>query len=42
MMAQVQRSKPAVKKQTAGQIEDGLPVQSFRSLLADLNQAERD
>ena len=36
VVAQAQRSKAAVKKQTTGLTEDGLPVHSFRSLLADL------
>jgi transposase len=36
VVAQAQRSKAAVKKQTTGFTEDGLPVHSFRSLLADL------
>jgi hypothetical protein len=31
-----QRSPAAVKKQTTGLTEDGLPVHSFHSLLADL------
>jgi transposase len=36
VVAPAQRSKAAIKKQTTGQTEDGLPVHSFRSLLADL------
>jgi hypothetical protein len=36
VVAQAQRSPAAVKKQTTGLTEDGLPVHSFRSLLADL------
>jgi transposase len=36
VVAQAQRSPSAVTKQTTGQTEDGLPVHSFRSLLADL------
>lgn len=36
VVAQAQRSPAAVTKQTTGQTEDGLPVHSFRSLLADL------
>jgi len=36
VVAQAQRSPTAVTKQTTGQTEDGLPVHSFRSLLADL------
>ena len=36
VVAQARRSPAAVTKQTTGQTEDGLPVHSFRSLLADL------
>jgi transposase len=36
VVAQAQRSKAAVKKQTTGVTPDGLPVHSFRTLLADL------
>jgi transposase len=36
VVAQAQRSKIAVKKQTTGVTPDGLPVHSFRTLLADL------
>jgi transposase len=36
VVAQAKRSKAAVKKQTTGLTDDGLPVHSFRSLLADL------
>jgi hypothetical protein len=36
VVAQAQRSKAAVKKQTTGLTADGLPVHSFRSLLVDL------
>jgi len=36
VVAQAQRSPAAVTKQTTGRTEDGLPVHSFRSLLADL------
>jgi hypothetical protein len=35
VVAQAQRSKAAVKKQTTGVTPDGLPVHSFRTLLAD-------
>lgn len=42
VVAQAQRSKPAVKKQTTGQTEDGLPVHSFRSLLDDLATLARN
>jgi hypothetical protein len=36
VVTQAQRSKAAVKKQTTGMTPDGLPVHSFRTLLADL------
>jgi hypothetical protein len=36
VVAPAQRSPTAGTKQTTGQTEDGLPVHSFRSLLADL------
>jgi transposase len=36
VVAQAQRSKTAVKKQTTGMTPDGLPVHSFHTLLADL------
>jgi hypothetical protein len=36
VVAPAQRSKAAVRKQTTGMTPDGLPVHSFRSLLADL------
>jgi hypothetical protein len=36
VVAKAQRSKGAVTKQTTGRTEDGLPVHSFCSLLADL------
>ena len=36
VVAQAQRSPAAVAKQTTGLTEDGLPVHSFHSLLADL------
>lgn len=36
VVAQAQRSKTAVTKQTTGRTPDGLPVHSFRTLLADL------
>jgi hypothetical protein len=35
-VAQAQRSKAAVKKQTTGMTPDGLPVHSFHTLLGDL------
>jgi transposase len=42
VVAQAQRSKAAIKKQTTGLTEDGLPVHSFRSLLADLATLARN
>jgi transposase len=42
VVAQAQRSKAAVSKQTTGLTEDGLPVHSFRSLLADLATLARN
>ena len=36
VVAPAQRSKAAVSKQTTGVTPDGLPVHSFRTLLADL------
>ena len=42
VVAQAQRSKAARKKQTTGLTEDGLPVHSFRSLLADLATLARN
>jgi hypothetical protein len=42
VVAQAQRSPAAVKKQTTGLTEDGLPVHSFRSLLADLATLARN
>src|ERR1700722_4978901 len=42
VVAQAQRSKAATKKQTIGLTEDGLPVHSFHSLLADLATLARD
>jgi transposase len=42
VVAQAQRSKAAVKKQTTGLTEDGLPVHSFRTLLADLATLARN
>jgi transposase len=42
VVAQAQRSQTAVKKQTTGLTEDGLPVHSFRSLLADLATLARN
>ena len=42
MVAQAQRSPAAVTKQTTGLTPDGLPVHSFRSLLADLATLARN
>jgi transposase len=42
VVAQAQRSKAAVRKQTTGVTEDGLPVHSFQSLLADLATLARN
>jgi hypothetical protein len=42
VVAQAQRSKAATKKQTTGLTEDGFPVHSFQSLLADLATLARN
>jgi transposase len=42
VVAQAQRSKAAVKKQATGVTPDGLPVHSFRTLLADLATLARN
>jgi transposase len=42
VVAQAQRSKTAVKKQTPGMTPDGLPVHSFRTLLAALATMARN
>ena len=42
VVAQAQRSKAAIKKQTTGLTPDGLPVHSFHSLLADLATLARN
>jgi transposase len=42
VVAQAQCSKAAVKKQTTGITPDGLPVHSFRTLLADLATMARN
>lgn len=42
VVAQAPRSKAAVQKQTTGVTPDGLPVHSFRSLLADLATMARN
>jgi hypothetical protein len=41
-VAQAQRSPSAIAKQTTGHTDDGLPVHSFRSLLADLATLARN
>jgi transposase len=38
VVAQAQRSKPAIKKQTTGMTPDGLPVHSFHTLLGEVGQ----
>ena len=42
VVAQAQPSKAAIKKQTTGLTPDGLPVHSFRTLLADLATMARN
>lgn len=42
IVAKAQRSPKAVTKQTTGRTEDGLPVHSFHSLLADLATLTRN
>ncbi len=42
VVAQAQRSKAAIKKQTTGVTPDGLSVHSFRTLLADLATLARN
>ena len=42
VVAQAKRSKAAIKKQTTGLTPDGMPVHSFRSLLADLATMARN
>ena len=42
VVAQAQRSPAAVNKQTTGLTEDGLPVHSFRTLMADLATLARN
>ena len=42
IVAPAQRSPAAVTKQTTGLTQDGLPVHSFRSLLADLATLARN
>jgi len=42
VVAQAQRSKAAIRKQTTGLTPDGLPVHSFHTLLADLATLARN
>jgi hypothetical protein len=42
VVASAQRSPVAIRKQTTGLTSDGLPVHSFRTLLADLATLARD
>src|SRR6195952_4668814 len=42
VVARAQRAKAALKKQTTGVTPDGLPVHSFRTLLADLATMARN
>jgi hypothetical protein len=42
VVAKAQRSKGAIRKQTTGVTPDGLPVHSFRTLLADLATLTRN
>ena len=42
IVAKAERSPAAITKQTTGQTEDGLPVHSFRTLLADLATLTRN
>ena len=42
VVTKAERSPAAVTKQTTGRIEDGLPVHSFRTLLADLATLTRN
>src|SRR5215468_1228512 len=42
VVAKAERSPAAIAKQTTGQTEDGLPVHSFRTLLADLATLTRN
>jgi hypothetical protein len=41
-VAQAQQSKAAIRKRTTGLTPDGLPVHSFRTLLADLATLARN
>jgi hypothetical protein len=42
IVAAAQRSPAAIRKQTTGRTDDGLPVHSFRTLLADLGTLARN
>jgi transposase len=42
VVAKAERSPVAITKQTTGRTEDGLPVHSFRTLLADLATLTRN
>ena len=42
VVAKAERSPDAVTKQTTGRTEDGLPVHSFHTLLADLATLTRN
>jgi hypothetical protein len=42
VVAQAQRSPSAIRKQNTGTTPDGLPVHSFRTLLADLATLARN
>jgi hypothetical protein len=42
VVAQARRSPAAIRKQTTGVTPDGLPVHSYRSLLADLATLARN
>jgi hypothetical protein len=42
VVAKAERSPAAIAKQTTGQTEDGLPVHSFRTLIADLATLTRN
>ena len=42
VVAPAQRSEAAIRKQTTGVTPDGLPVHSFRTLLADLATLTRN
>ena len=42
VVAKAERSPAAVTKQTTGRTEDGLPVHSFQTLLADLATLTRN